>query len=295
MVDSVPIPTNDPGSSGLPTDQQDAYNVMLQTLRDYGLESLAPKILQFIKEGHTQDQISVLMQSTDEYKQRFAGNEARRKAGLPVLSPKDYLSVESSYRQIMRSSGLPENFYDKPDDFAGWIGKDVSPSEIKTRVDYAVNAANGLTETSKQIWKDWYGAGPGDLAAVFLDQTRALPQIERMAYGAQLASQAAGTGLNLNREQAERYGGLLSGSNVSQQYLGQLGEQFVQASKQGNMLSSIYGDQYSMEDAAQDVLGNDVSARLKRKRLGSREQAEFSGSSGVGKGSLSSGNEAGSY
>jgi hypothetical protein len=134
--------------------EQSAYDVMVALLRQWGLESLAPAVRQYLVDGYSQDQISILIQDTEPYKKRFAGNEARRKAGLPALSAAEYLSVESSYRQIMSSAGLPPSFYDSPDDFAAWIGKDVAPTEIKTRVDAATDAANRLDDATKQTFKD---------------------------------------------------------------------------------------------------------------------------------------------
>src|SRR5882757_3766747 len=78
--------------------ERDAYLAINSLFKNYGLESLAPKIYDYVKNGYSADTISVLLQDTKEYKDRFSANEARKKAGLPVLSPAEYLSAESSYR-----------------------------------------------------------------------------------------------------------------------------------------------------------------------------------------------------
>src|SRR5213075_88659 len=91
----------------------DAYLAVNALFKSYGLESLAPKIFDYVKNGYSGDTISILLQDTKEYKARFAGNEARKKAGLPVLSPADYLATEASYKQIMQQAGLPSGFYDQ--------------------------------------------------------------------------------------------------------------------------------------------------------------------------------------
>lgn len=272
----------------------DAYDVMMQTLRDYGLESLGPKLMDYLRQGHTQDQVSVLLQGTDEYKARFAGNEARRKLGLPVLSPRDYLNTEASYRQIMSQAGLPPGFYDQPEDFAGWIGQDVSPTEIKTRVDEAQYAYNNLTDETKALWQQWHGVGAGDMTAFFLDQNKHLPEIQRLSRGVQLGAAAQDQGLDITQTQAERYASMLPGNTAyNPQYMGQLSQQFVQAAGTGQLLSGVYQDQYGMDQAAADILGGDAGAREKRRLLAQKEQATFSGGSGQSKGSLNSGG--GSY
>jgi|SRR5215216_2530516 len=71
--------------------QRDAYLALKSLFDGYGLGTLATKILEFVQNGYSSDTISVLLQETTEYKQRFAGNEKRKAAGLPVLRPGDYL------------------------------------------------------------------------------------------------------------------------------------------------------------------------------------------------------------
>ncbi|HEY6021954.1 MAG TPA: hypothetical protein VIY48_19455, partial [Candidatus Paceibacterota bacterium] len=119
---------------------RDAYAAISTLFKSYGLESLAGKVYEFVKNGYSPDTVSILLQDTPEYKERFAGNEIRKKAGLPVLSAGEYLATEASYRQIMQSAGLPSGFYDQNSDFNNWIGGNVSPSEVQTRVDLATQA-----------------------------------------------------------------------------------------------------------------------------------------------------------
>ena len=111
---------------------RDAFMALETLFKNYGLDSLAGKIYDYVKNGYSADTISILLQDTPEYKARFKGNEARLKAGLPVLSPADYINTENAYRQILRQSGLPSGFYDSTDDFTDWISKDVSPTEVQS-------------------------------------------------------------------------------------------------------------------------------------------------------------------
>jgi hypothetical protein len=260
----------------------DAYDVLVQMLREWGLESLAPDVLRLLEDGYSQDQVSILLQDTESYKRRFAGNEARRKLGLPVLSPREYLETEAAYRQVMESAGLPTGFYDAPDDFSSWIGSDVSPSEIKTRVDLAVDAAERLDDGTRTAFRDYYGIGPSDLAAFFLDRERAMPQLQRIARGARIGGAGNTQGLNLTRERAEQ----LAASDIGDAEISTAIGRVSTLSADIGKLSGLYGGGYGQTDAEQEVFFGDERSRRKRRDLASREVAEFSGSSGVGKGSL---------
>lgn len=261
-----------------------AYDMMVATLRDWGLESLAPNVLGMLQNGTAQDQIPVLLQSTDAYRKRFAGNEARRKANLAVLSPGEYLAVEKSYRQVMESNGLPKGFYDSPGDYAEWIGNDVSPQEIQTRVGHAVDAANQVDDGTKRAFRDYYGVGANDLAAFFLDQTRALPHIENIAKAARIGAAGFDQGVDFNRTEAERLAtSTMVGSSQIEQAVGAVAEQ----GRDVGRLGQIYGDRsYGAGTAADEVFFGDTEAKRRKQALVDRERAEFSGGSGVGKSSL---------
>ncbi len=262
----------------------DAYQLMLATLRQWGLEGLASDVLKMLQDGRTTDQIPVLLQQTDAYKQRFSGNELRRKNGLAALSPAEYLSVEASYRRILESNGMPNGFYDSPGDFAGWIGGDVAPTEIQNRVGLAVSAANRLDDATKQAFRDYYGVGPNDLAAFFLDRDRALPQIQKLARAAEIGAASNRSGINFGRSTSERLAAsTIVGENEIDTAVGQVAE----AARDVGKLGQLYGDRtYGADTAAQEVFFGDTEAKRRRQKLIGQETATFSGSSGVGRSSL---------
>src|SRR5512139_2892034 len=103
----TPMPTHLPTwADALSGDKRDAYIAVYKLFQSYGLATLAPKIFEYVQKGYSADTISMLLQDTAEYKKRFAGNELRRQAGMPVLSASDYLSLESQYRQELREGGM---------------------------------------------------------------------------------------------------------------------------------------------------------------------------------------------
>jgi hypothetical protein len=261
----------DPGSV-----QGNAYDLLQNMLQQWGLESLAPDVLGFLQQGYSQDQVSFKLQDTDAYKQRFAGNETRRKQGLPVLSPADYLNTEASYRQIMQSAGLPSGFYDQPSDFADWIGNDVSPTEINSRVSTAVEISNKLDPGLTQSLKDWYGVQPNDVAAYILDQQRALPAIQNIARAAEIGGVANDNNAQITQQRAEQ---LARQSNLTNPQLTSAEGQAIQTGRTGSFLGEISGLQYDQSVAENELFLDDAEAARRRKELGNLEQGRFTGGS----------------
>jgi hypothetical protein len=227
-------------------------------------------VLGFLQQGFSEDQVSFMLQDTTAYKQRFSGNEIRRKQGLPVLSPADYLNTEASYRQIMQTAGLPKNFYDAPDDFANWIGNDVAPTEINDRVNAAVDATNKLSPETQDVFRQWYGVQPTDLAAYFLDQSRAMPALQNIARAVKIG----GAGGDITQQRAEQLAGQ---STLTNDQLAGNESNAVQMGKEGGLLGAINGIQYDQSTAENELFLNDAAAAQKRKQLTNAEQANFQG------------------
>lgn len=251
-----------------------AYDALVAMLDSWDLGSLAGDVLNFLQQGYSQDQVSFLLQDTDAYKQRFAGNEMRRKAGLPVLSPQDYLNTEASYRQILASAGFPSGFYDQPSDFADWIGSDVSPTEVQNRVNVGLEIANKMDAGLKQSLSDWYGLGPNDVAAYVLDQQRALPALQNIARAAEIGGVSNSQGGTITQQRAED---LARQSNLTNSQLTTAESQAIQAGKTGSFLGQISGLNYDQSVAEDELfLGSDAAAQ-RRKQLAALEQGRFNG------------------
>lgn len=258
--------------------QRDAFAALSGLFKSYGLESLAPKIFDYVKQGYGADTISLLLQETSEYKQRFAGNEARRAAGLPVLSPAQYLATESAYRQVLSAAGLPVGFYDTPADFTSFISKDISPTELKDRADEASRVMYGQPEL-RQAMKDLYGVSDGDIAAYFISPERAEPILRMREQAAEIAAQgiARGFGASQNAERFAAQG--ITAAQAAQGY-GMISETFQPLQQ----LASIYGTTWTQgeselatfEPGAAAAPGGE-SAAAKQKRLASQERAAFGG------------------
>ena len=262
--------------------QQNAYQIIAAAFNDYGLGTLAPKILELVQQGYnTESEITMMLRETTEYKTRFAANEARAKKGLSTLSPAEYVAQERQYAQVMRAAGLPTGFYDSVDDYRGLLERDVSINEVQQRAQLAQKAAFEVPAETRQAFLDFYGIGVGELTAYFLDPEKGTALIERQSRAADIAgAQKIALG-NASQQSAERLADLGVTDAQARQGYQQIADLLPDAEK----LSSIYGDEgkYDLRAAESEVFGDTggAAASKTRKGLASRERAAFSGSSGT--------------
>lgn len=254
---------------------RDAFMALESLFKSYGLESLAGKIYGYVKNGYSADTISILLQDTPEYKSRFKGNEARLKAGLPVLSPADYINTENAYRQTLRASGLPTGFYDSNDDFTDWISKDVSPTEVQNRVDLATQAT-ALANPFYKAALNQLGIDDGHMAAYFLDADKSLPLLQKAAATAAVGSAALSQGLAFNQAYAEQLATIGVTATQAQQGYQQVAQEL------GTMqnLGALYGQKFGQAEEEQSVFGTSAEAINAKAALVGREQGAFSGATG---------------
>lgn len=264
-------------------DNRDAYASLRSMFNSIGLGTLAPKIYEYAKQGYGADVISMLLQDTSEYKQRFAANETRVKAGLPVLSPAEYLSTEDAYRQVLQDAGLPKGFYDSVTDFTNWIAGDTSATELKGRVDLAVANTMQANPASVQALKDLYGVDQSYITAYFLDQKTALPLLQKQSQAAQFGAEALKRGLGLNQTNLED----MVTSGLSQSQVSQGFQAVAEALPNIQAIAARYGTDFTQSNLEQDMIEGGVgqtdmgSTTAKRKNLASQERALFSGFGGA--------------
>jgi hypothetical protein len=236
---------------------------------------LTDDIYNFVTEGYSADTISILLQETPAYKKRFWGNQKRQEAGLPVLSPKEYLAVESSYRQVMDQAGLPPAFYDSYKDFSQWIANDVSPTEIQSRVKAAQGLVEAVDPEVRRQFEKYYSAG--EIVAYALDRKRTTEILERQAAAARIGAAGTEGGFNIGKQTAEQIAELGVEEGAARTGVAQA----AQYSEGFGRLGAVYGEEYGEDDAIEDVFLNDVDAQRSRKRLASQERAQFGGTRGA--------------
>lgn len=198
--------------------------------------------------------------SQDAIKKRFIGNEGRIKAGLQPLTPKEYIQAEQTYTQTLKNNGMPQGFYDQPDDLSKLIAGNVSAVEFNNRIQQGYLAAKSAPQTVKDQLASLYGITDQDLAAYFLDPTKATDVIQAkeknaFTFGQQVqASQIAAqgrtqAGIQLGRGTAEELAAQGITADQAQQGFQQIGTtqelynplQGEQAISQEQQISGTFG------------------------------------------------------
>jgi hypothetical protein len=272
----------DTPTAGLDPNQRNAYAAIQDMLREFGLEALAPKILGYVKQGFDTNTIGYELQQTQEWKTRFAANEVRKTKGLPVLTPQEYIATERSYRQIMSAAGLPVGFYDSTDDFRSFLERDISPTEVQSRVNDARAFIDRADPAAMAEFRRFYTTG--DMVAFALDPERAAPVVGRAFNAATIAGESLNQGIGIKKTEAEALANMGIDAEQAQRGFSMIAGEEHNAAK----LAAIEGQQLTVQDLIDETFRADSAAATKRRKLGANEQGRFGGSSGVGAGSLSS-------
>lgn len=249
-----------------------ASEIIKAKLAEWGLAALYGDVDRLIKEGLGADAIDLQLQATDAWRKRFAGNEERKKRGLSVLSPAEYVAVEAGYRRVMQSYGLPQGFWDDPQtDFVSLIGRDVSPEEVNQRVSTAQEAFLSADDQLRQTWREFYGLSDGAGIAALLDPDRAMPIVNRMATAAKAGAAASRNGLAADRDRLERYADQGFTADQLRDAFSTIGQTYGTEAAQARR----FGADYSQADAEAARVQGTASARRKQLELAQSEQALF--------------------
>lgn len=247
--------------------------IIQQQLNQWGLGSLTGTLNNLIRQGYGTDAITLQLQATPEYKQRFAANDARVKAGLPALSPAEYIATEKSYRQVLQQYGLPQGFYDQHTDFQNLLSSDISPQELQQRASDAQSVWINSDPFTKQAWKQMYGLSDGAAIASILDPNKALPIVQRMTTASQIGGAALANGLQANQGRDELMAGMGVTQAQAQKGYGQISQNFgfdQQAATRAGLA-------YSQTDAENATILQQGQAMAKQKQIYDSETALFSG------------------
>ena len=265
--------------------EQTIYDEIYAQLQDYGLESLAPKLTELIT-LYGVDMVQTIkseLRKTNEYMQRFAGNEARRAAGRPVLTEAEYLYNERAYTETLKSYQMGD--LATISNFADFIGKDVSPVELSQRFSMAVEKVQKADPALKrQLNKMYPGISDTDLARSLLLGSEGSQFLKTRLGQAEILAEASTADITLQTSAAE-----LEAQGVTREQAAK-GLQKVATQKSGlQQASRMFGDEVSpdtiqKELEAENLLGQ-VSTR--NKRLSSQARAQFGGQSGITTKSLS--------
>jgi hypothetical protein len=265
-------------------EKRDAFALVQDTMRSYGftdaeLSELSGYIQSAIIDPNLGPNAAILgMRNLGVYKQRFAGNEARVKAGLNALSEGEYLQQEKDYGQYFKEYGV-QNLATRAQ-MATLIGNDVSAIEAKNRIGLAVDRVKNADPNIMKELKTYYPTlGDADLVSYFLNPVQALPELKRKVTASEIGAAAIGQGfkgatdaLGLADYGVDRAAALAGYADI---------KSVLPTSEK---LSDIYGEagiDYTQQTGEAEFLKQNQDAAEKRKRLKSMERASFMGSTGM--------------
>ena len=279
-------------------DRQSAYDILFNEFSAYGLGGLVEDVKYLLQSDVSPSQFALELKNTKSYKDRFAANENRIKAGLRALSPAEYIGLEDQYQEIMRNYGLPASYYTKDGTgrqvgFEKFIAGDVSALELEDRIGTAqkrvINANPEVSAALKQFYPDITN---GDILAYTLDPTKGLEDIKRKVTAAEIGGaamipkNAAGKPILTTSEARAMQ---LAGYGVDKAQATQGYSAIGSGLQRGSELASIYGENpYTQATAEEEVfkLSGQTEAERQRKKITGLEKAAFSGQTGITSGAL---------
>lgn len=272
--------------------KQKASDRLVALFKGYNLENLGQFINEKIMDDVSEDMLMIEMYERPEYKTRFPGMEALRKAGK-AISEGEYIRIENQMQQTARFFDVPKGFYDGPEDFGNLIAKGVSAKEYQDRLQVGQDLARSLNPNIKGALLDLFGVGEGALTAYVLDPEKALGLIQKQAKAAQFVGYARESGFGLQgitSEEALNLAGTAPYANLSEQQLQKSLQQAGQLRREQARLAGIEGEPYQEKEALDAVITGSPDALLASQRRAQREVARFSERGGVTASSLRSNN-----
>lgn len=176
------------------------------TLEDFGLGALADWAWTRYTDGASIEQIMRDVYSRPEFKAVYPEYDILAAKGRAV-SVNDLQYYRRQIVGMFRAYGIPESFYDTPEELAAFAANEISPSEMSQRVALAAEAVFQSSPLMRAEMERLYGVGQGDLIAYFLDPAKAEPIIKQNWVSAQIAGTARQTGYGtLTADEAQRLG-----------------------------------------------------------------------------------------
>jgi hypothetical protein len=218
------------------------------------------------------DALAMSIRETEAYKTRFVGNEMRRSKGLGDLSPSTYIALEDSFKKTMRSNGIPDDFYDKPEDFAQLIAGDVSVAEFNDRISYARSIVQDAPASVKSEMARLYNVNEGQLIAYFIDPEKATPILKEQERAARIGAAAQeNAGMALSNATAED----LAKRGITD---AQAAQGFGNINRMGELTQAFSGEaDISQQDIISAQFGYNTEAEKKLVRRREQRLGEFKG------------------
>jgi hypothetical protein len=260
-----------------------AFSIVEGILKNYDMKGVADSIAKIradYPEIASADILSLLKFDTRynaPYLERFAGNAALIKKGLPTLNDDLYLKAEKEYETIFKAYDVGSLANRKM--YATLIGNSMDAVDVTSRlkIGYDRLKADKNIETA---FREFYPSlGTGDIVAAMLNPEEMLPALERKAAAAEIGGSYLAQGLKTSLASAESlvaFGINKAGAQAGVRYI-------AQALPRGQFLSQISGEtgiNYTQQTAEDITFKKNVKAQQEEDILKAKEIGRFSGVSG---------------
>jgi len=266
-----------------------AYAILELEFNKYGLGDLAKTVKDLILTGTPSAEATLKLRNTKEYQTRFAGNETRRAAGKNVYSEDVYLQLENQMQEAFAAYGvsgvLGSSRANQQAKLATFIGADIAPTEVKKRIQMAVEEVNNRPEILKTFQTYYPSVTDKDLVSYFLDPKETETRLTTKVQAAQIGSAASRQGLVTNVLSAEELAALGVTEAAANTGYAKVASALPTAMK----LGELEGTGYTQAEAEGAYLKGLASEQRKLADLAAREQNRFLGASGISKGGYASG------
>jgi hypothetical protein len=278
--------------------RQSVYDYIRTRAEELGIgTAIADRIIDLVaNQGYSLKAVDIEIQTTPEYKARFAGIEkykqnfasdiaAGKKAAQPT--PAEYIAYEKQAQNVLNRFGLAG--IATQETYADLIGGDVSILEVTERITDVfdrIQNADDVLKTQLSTYFPTYGTS--DFARALL--TGKTPQdmasqLKRRLTTAEIASEASRAGLTTSVERAQQLEQMGVSKNLARAGYAKIAEQKDTLERLGGIYKQdVTGLQQELE--AEQFQG---LASQKRKKLEQLEQSKFAGRSGTSQVSLSKG------
>jgi len=228
-------------------------------------------------DGKVSDPTTILTEETISYyvsqdpaiqtifDERFSGNKQLRDAGKAELSYSSYVTREEEFKNDLRDAGFPPGFYDTTEDIAKLISGETSRQELQDRAKAAYVVVKQADPVIVSELKRLYSLNDGDLAAYFLDPTRAVDAFGKRLTGQDLLRRTAAAQIGA-QAQTQANIGLSAAQAESIQTSGfstaDAQQKFAEIGAQQELFNPLQGEQaITQEQQVAGTFGTNAEAR----------------------------------
>ena len=298
MGGGIPDAPPPPSGDNISAQTKDAFAIMQDALKSWGLESLGKNFQTLMVQGYTANEALIKIKTDKaynaEYVARFAGNFQRQDKGLNVMSEAAYLELEDSMENSLVNRGygniLSVNPETRRQQKAGWIGNNWNATDFDAALKTIEERVDTQDPAILAKMQQYYpGLQKKDLVTYLLDPTNkeTMASINKKVTAGEIGAALSGQGL---MEDVNRVQGLVNAGVSGATALAEA-KNIKEVLPYSQDLTNVYkeaGIVYNQDTAEQEFFKGNVDAQKKRNQLKSLQRASFQADPGMGKGALSS-------